>query len=47
MKNFQVRRSGAAGGARVAALSAERLLLDVAIYFRNVGAIVWDAMETT
>jgi hypothetical protein len=47
MKNFRVRRRGAAGGARVTALSAERLFLEVPIYFRNAGTLVWDGMETT
>ena len=45
---FQVRRRGAAGGARVAALSTKRIFfLEVSMYFRSAGTLVWNAMETT
>ena len=45
---FQVRRSGAAGGAWVAALSAKRLFfLEVSMHFRSAGTLAWNVMETT
>jgi hypothetical protein len=46
---FQVRRRGAAGGARVAALSAKTLFffMEVSMHFRSAGTLVWYAMETT
>jgi len=48
MKVFQVRRRSAAGGARVAALSAKRIsFLEVCIYFRSAGTLVWNTMGTT
>ena len=45
---FQVRRRGAAGGARVAALSAKRFFffLEVSMHFRRAGIFVWNAMKT-
>jgi len=46
--SLQVRRRGAAGGARVAALSAKRLFsLEISMHFRSAGTLVWNAMETT
>jgi len=45
---FQVRRRGAAGGARVYALSTKRIFfLEVSMHFRSAGTLVWNAMETT
>ena len=45
---FQVRRISAAGGARVAALSAKKIFfLEVFMYFRSAGTLKWNEMETT
>ena len=44
---FQFRRRGAAGGARVAALSQKTFFLEVSMHFRSAGTYVWNAMETT
>jgi len=45
---FHVRRRGAAGDARVAALSAKILFfLEVSMHFRSAGTLVWNAIETT
>jgi len=44
---FQVWQRGAAGGARVAALSAKILFfLEVSMHFWSAGTLVWNAMET-
>ena len=44
---FQVRRRGAADGARVAVLSAKRIFfLEVSMHFRSAGTLVWNAVET-
>ena len=45
---FQVRWRDAAGGARVAALSAKSLFfLEVSMHFRSAETFVWNPMETT
>ena len=48
MQVFQVRRWVAADGARLAALSAKNnFFLEVSMYFRSAGTLVWKAMKTT
>jgi hypothetical protein len=46
MQAFQVRRRGAAGSARTAALSTKRIFLEVCLHFRSAVTLVRNEMET-